>query len=68
LHALGAPLPAPASQLKVSGRRYSRARDQAVIAGHYELPSEFYRLIPGPRMAEQGRMGVGQILATRPPH
>ncbi|HEX4257525.1 MAG TPA: cyclopropane-fatty-acyl-phospholipid synthase family protein [Streptosporangiaceae bacterium] len=51
LHALGAPLPAPASQLKVSGRRHSRARDQAVIAGHYDLPSEFYRLILDPRMA-----------------
>ena len=51
LHALGAPLPAPASQLKVSGRRHSRARDQAVIAGHYDLPPEFYQLILDPRMA-----------------
>jgi cyclopropane-fatty-acyl-phospholipid synthase len=51
LHAIGAPLPAPASQLKVSGRRHSRARDRAVIAGHYDLPPEFYRLILDPRMA-----------------
>ena len=51
LHALGAPLPAPASQLKVSGRRHSRARDRAVIAGHYDVPPEFYQLILDPRMA-----------------
>jgi cyclopropane-fatty-acyl-phospholipid synthase len=51
LHALGGPLPAPASQLKVSGRRHSKARDRAVIAGHYDLPPEFYRLILDPRMA-----------------
>jgi cyclopropane-fatty-acyl-phospholipid synthase len=51
LHALGIPLPAPASQLKVSGRRHSRARDRAVIAGHYDVPPEFYRLILDPRMA-----------------
>jgi cyclopropane-fatty-acyl-phospholipid synthase len=51
LHALGLPLPAPASQLKVSGRRHSKARDRAVIAGHYDLPPEFYRLILDPRMA-----------------
>jgi cyclopropane-fatty-acyl-phospholipid synthase len=51
LHALGVPLRAPASQLKVSGRRHSKARDQAVIAGHYDLPPGFYRLILDPRMA-----------------
>jgi cyclopropane-fatty-acyl-phospholipid synthase len=51
LHALGGPLPDPASQLKVSGRRHSRARDRAVIAGHYDLPPEFYQLILDPRMA-----------------
>jgi len=51
LHAFGAPLPAPASQLRVSGRLHSRARDRAVIAGHYDLPPEFYRLILDPRMA-----------------
>ena len=51
LRAIGLPLPAPASQLKVSGRRHSKARDRAVIAGHYDLPSEFYQLILDPRMA-----------------
>ncbi|MGO9782956.1 MAG: class I SAM-dependent methyltransferase [Streptosporangiaceae bacterium] len=45
LHVLGGPLPPPASQLRVSGRRHSRARDRAVIAGHYDLPAAFYQLI-----------------------
>jgi cyclopropane-fatty-acyl-phospholipid synthase len=35
----------------VSGRRHSRARDRAVIAGHYDVPPEFYQLILDPRMA-----------------
>jgi cyclopropane-fatty-acyl-phospholipid synthase len=51
LHALGGPLPPPASQLHVSGRRHSRARDRAVIAGHYDLPAAFYQLILDPSMA-----------------
>jgi cyclopropane-fatty-acyl-phospholipid synthase len=51
LHALGGPLPPPASQLRVSGRRHSRARDRAVIAGHYDLPAAFYQLILDPSMA-----------------
>jgi cyclopropane-fatty-acyl-phospholipid synthase len=51
LHALGAPLPPPPSQLRISGRRHSRARDRAVIAGHYDLPAAFYQLILDPSMA-----------------
>jgi cyclopropane-fatty-acyl-phospholipid synthase len=35
----------------VRGRRHSRARDQAVIAGHYDVPSAFYQLILDPSMA-----------------
>jgi cyclopropane-fatty-acyl-phospholipid synthase len=35
----------------VRGRRHSRARDRAVIAGHYHVPSAFYQLILDPSMA-----------------
>jgi len=45
------PPPAPSSELKVSGRLHSRARDQAVIAGHYDVPAAFYQLILDPNMA-----------------
>ena len=48
---LGPPPPAPASELRQSGRPHSRARDRAVIAGHYDLPVSFYRLILDPSMA-----------------
>jgi cyclopropane-fatty-acyl-phospholipid synthase len=51
LHALGGPLAPPASQVRISGRRHSRARDRAVIAGHYDLPAAFYQLILDPSMA-----------------
>jgi cyclopropane-fatty-acyl-phospholipid synthase len=47
----GPPPPAPASQAQVSGRRHSRARDQAVIAHHYDVPASFYELILDPSMA-----------------
>ena len=47
-----APPPAPPRcELRVRGRRHSRARDQAVIAGHYDVPSAFYQLILDPSMA-----------------
>jgi cyclopropane-fatty-acyl-phospholipid synthase len=41
----------PRCELRVRGRRHSRARDQAVIAGHYDVPSAFYQLILDPSMA-----------------
>jgi cyclopropane-fatty-acyl-phospholipid synthase len=44
LGAAGRPPSPPASQLRVRGRRHSRARDRAVIAHHYDLPAEFYQL------------------------
>ena len=46
----GPPAP-PSSELRVRGRRHSRARDQAVIAGHYDVPAAFYQLILDPTMA-----------------
>jgi cyclopropane-fatty-acyl-phospholipid synthase len=45
------PPPRPQSELRVRGRLHSRARDQAVIAGHYDLPAAFYQLILDPAMA-----------------
>jgi cyclopropane-fatty-acyl-phospholipid synthase len=45
------PPPAPSSELRVSGRLHSRARDRAVIAGHYDVPAAFYQLILDPNMA-----------------
>ncbi|HEX4289798.1 MAG TPA: cyclopropane-fatty-acyl-phospholipid synthase family protein [Trebonia sp.] len=41
----------PESEIRHSGRRHSRARDRAVIAGHYDIPVSFYRLILDPSMA-----------------
>ena len=48
---LGPPPAPPACEIRLSGRAHSRARDQAVIAGHYDLPVSFYRLILDPAMA-----------------
>ena len=47
----GPPPAPPACEIRLSGRVHSRARDQAVIAGHYDLPVSFYRLILDPAMA-----------------
>jgi cyclopropane-fatty-acyl-phospholipid synthase len=43
--------PPPRCELRVRGRLHSRARDQVVIAGHYDLPAAFYQLILDPSMA-----------------
>jgi cyclopropane-fatty-acyl-phospholipid synthase len=51
LKVLGPPPPRPISEIQVSGRLHSRARDQAVIAGHYDVPAAFYQLILDPTMA-----------------
>jgi cyclopropane-fatty-acyl-phospholipid synthase len=51
LKVLGPPPPRPISEIQVSGRLHSRARDQAVIAGHYDVPAAFYQLILDPNMA-----------------
>ena len=48
---LGPPPSPPESEIRHSGRPHSRARDRAVIAGHYDLPVSFYRLILDPSMA-----------------
>ena len=51
LKLLGPPPEPPACELRVRGRLHSRARDQAVIAGHYDLTAAFYQLILDPSMA-----------------
>ena len=51
LKILGPPPEPPACELRVRGRLHSRARDQAVIAGHYDLTAAFYQLILDPSMA-----------------
>ena len=51
LKILGPPPEPPACELRVRGRLHSRARDRAVIAGHYDLPAAFYQLILDPSMA-----------------
>jgi cyclopropane-fatty-acyl-phospholipid synthase len=48
---LGPPPVPPGCELRVRGRLHSRARDRAVIAGHYDLPAAFYQLILDPSMA-----------------
>jgi len=48
---LGPPPAPPACEIRQSGRLHSRARDKAVIAGHYDLPVSFFRLILDPSMA-----------------
>ena len=51
LKVFGPPPPRPNCELRVSGRLHSRARDRAVIAGHYDVPAAFYQLILDPNMA-----------------
>lgn len=47
---LGAPLPAPAEEARLRGRRHDRQRDAAAIAHHYDVGNDFYRLVLGPSM------------------
>jgi cyclopropane-fatty-acyl-phospholipid synthase len=44
------PLPHPASEAKLRGRRHSPARDAAAIAHHYNVSNEFYRRLLGPSL------------------
>jgi len=53
------PPPPPRCELRVRGRLHSRARDQAVIAGHYDLPAAFYQLILDPSMAYSSAWWAG---------
>jgi cyclopropane-fatty-acyl-phospholipid synthase len=44
------PLPPPPEEIRLRGRRHSRARDAAAIAHHYDVGNEFYALFLGPSM------------------
>jgi cyclopropane-fatty-acyl-phospholipid synthase len=51
LGVFGKPPPAPTAQARVAGRVHSPGRDRAVIAHHYDVPADFYRLFLDPAMA-----------------
>ena len=44
------PLPAPPEEVRVHGRRHTKKRDAAVIAHHYDVSNDFYRMVLGPSM------------------
>ncbi|WP_083700601.1 cyclopropane-fatty-acyl-phospholipid synthase family protein [Mycobacterium sp. IS-836] len=51
LGVIGPPPKAPASEARLSGRLHARRRDRAVIAHHYDLSNDFYRLLLDEHMA-----------------
>ncbi|MCK1817054.1 cyclopropane-fatty-acyl-phospholipid synthase family protein [Streptomyces sp. XM4011] len=51
LGALGPRPPAPAGAARLRGVRYSRARDRAAIAHHYDLSNAFYARLLDPSLA-----------------
>ncbi|HEX3221437.1 MAG TPA: cyclopropane-fatty-acyl-phospholipid synthase family protein [Nocardioides sp.] len=51
LGVIGTPLPPPATQAHVRGRRHSLRRDRRAISHHYDLSNHFYALLLGPSMA-----------------
>ena len=51
LGVLGPPPRPPQSEARIRGRLHSRARDQAVIAHHYDLSNDFYALVLDEHMA-----------------
>jgi len=50
LGALGKPLPPPAEEARVRGRKHSKRRDASAISHHYDVGNDFYRLVLGPAM------------------
>lgn len=44
------PLPPPPEEVRLHGRRHSRARDAEAIASHYDVSNVFYRMLLGPAM------------------
>ncbi len=43
-------VPPPAPEVKLHGRRHSKARDQAAISHHYDVSNRFYEWVLGPSM------------------
>ncbi len=60
LGALGPPPRIPASEARLSGRLHTRRRDRAVIAHHYDLSNEFYRLLLDDHMAYSAAYFTGE--------
>ena len=50
LGAFGPPPKPPASEARLTGALHTRGRDRAVIAHHYDLSNDFYRLLLDERM------------------
>jgi cyclopropane-fatty-acyl-phospholipid synthase len=44
------PIAPPPEEVRLHGRRHSRARDAAAISHHYDVSNEFYRLVLGPSL------------------
>jgi cyclopropane-fatty-acyl-phospholipid synthase len=44
------PLPPPPEEVRLRGRRHSRARDAAAIRHHYDVANDFYRIVLGPSL------------------
>jgi cyclopropane-fatty-acyl-phospholipid synthase len=44
------PLPPPPEEVRLRGRRHSRARDAAAVRHHYDVSNDFYRLVLGPSL------------------
>jgi cyclopropane-fatty-acyl-phospholipid synthase len=42
--------PLPKEEVRLHGRRHSKARDAAAIAHHYDVSNDFYRIVLGPSM------------------
>ncbi len=48
--ALGRPLPPPAEEARVRGRKHSKRRDEQSVRHHYDVGNDFYALVLGESM------------------
>jgi len=44
------PLPVPAAEARLHGRRHNVRRDRVAVRHHYDVPTSFYRLVLGPSL------------------
>ncbi|MGN6190289.1 MAG: class I SAM-dependent methyltransferase [Conexibacter sp.] len=44
------PMPPPAAEARLHGRRHSLRRDRVAVRHHYDVPTSFYRLVLGPSL------------------